>query len=230
MAHKAKIAAAAGAALLMTGCVSVAVPGLVPKMPWQSDPDPAITQAPYDDGAPPSSDSVTTAEPTTYAPPPPATTSFAPRTTPPRAASSINPADCTVEEILVQFVTDPQNSGQDHSAYLVWMTNISTRRCELLGYPGVDFMSGPDGEQVGHEGFRDRVYTPSRFAIAPGQRGVAEVRMLNANVVPGCAPVTVPGVRIYVPNTGRPQFFPVPLQACSNPQAIQLTVRATRRA
>lgn len=227
--------------LLLSGCVQVTVLPALPKLPWQQDPGGqgagTTAPAPYDDS------SVVTPEPLPTTPAtgthgPPVTqapTTFVPQTTrpiPPTTrtvpTTSVNPADCRTDEVSVTFVTDPSASGRNYDAYLVWMRNVSTRSCQLFGFPGVDFMSGPGGQQVGHEGFRDRIYTPTRISIDPGQRAAAEVRIADTASVAGCRPTSVPGVRIYVPNTYSPQFFAMPVQACSNPQAIQLTVRATR--
>ena len=215
--------------VVLTGCVQVEITPVMPKLPWdRGGPEPAaVTTTPYDDGRPPAP---TTRPPVTEAPPPPtqAAATFAPRTTPPVTAKNLNPADCRIDEMRVEMAPDPSASGADFDAYLVWMTNLSTRSCQLLGYPGVDFMAGPDGPQIGHDGFRDRVYTPSRFSIRPGQRAAAEVRITHAAAVPACQPVTVGGVQVYVPNTKSPVFIAMPVEACGNPQAIQMTVRATR--
>lgn len=137
--------------------------------------------------------------------------------------------DCQPSELEMSFVDDPSASRAGYSAYLLWMTNTSSSHCEISGFPGVDFALGPSGLQVGRSGAWDRIYEPQRFSLAPGQRAAAEVRIVHAEQLPGCQPTRASYVKVIAPNTWVAYLFPVSVNACTNPDIKQLTVRVSRK-
>lgn len=137
--------------------------------------------------------------------------------------------DCQPEDLRISFVDDPSASGADYSAYLLWMTNISSGTCDISGFPGVDFASGSSGRQVGRSGAWDRIYEPQRFSLSPGQRAAAEVRITHAPQLASCQPTQVSYVKVIAPNTWTGYLFPLSTTACANPEVKQLSVRVSRK-
>lgn len=154
----------------------------------------------------------------------------APITVPPtRQPPPPERGDCQPGDLDISFVADPSASGADYSAYLLWMTNISSSACEIAGFPGVDFAAGPSGLQVGRAGSWDRIYEPQRFSLAPGQRAAAEVRIIHASRLSNCQPTAVNYVKVIAPNTWTGYLFPLSVTACANPEVKQLSVRVSRK-
>ncbi|MDV6268723.1 MULTISPECIES: DUF4232 domain-containing protein [Rhodococcus] len=154
----------------------------------------------------------TSALPTSAAPgPAPATTTHATHS----AASStqVSPENCTVAELSV---TLGQASGAAGSTELpVVFTNTSTRTCTLDGFPGVSYVTGADGSEVGAAA--TRTGSGSAVSLAPGSTGTALVRATNVENYPAdqCGVTDVAGLRVYPPNSYDAVFLPYPTEGCS---------------
>ncbi|MDO5500712.1 MAG: DUF4232 domain-containing protein, partial [Propionibacteriaceae bacterium] len=183
---------------------------------------PAVPAAPAAPAAP-QAPQAPQAPPATYAPAPAAPAA------PARQPAPAAVGDCQPGALNVSFEPDPAVNGPTYDAYLIWMTNTSTSACEILGFPGVAFASGPGGVQIGHAADRDRRYTPKRFRLEPGQQAASEVHVTEPARVANCQPTQANYVQVIVPNTWTAFLFPASITACSNPDAIQLKVRASRK-
>ncbi|HHV21345.1 MAG TPA: DUF4232 domain-containing protein [Propionibacterium sp.] len=141
----------------------------------------------------------------------------------------VNVSDCTPAELDVVFEPDPKASGPGYDAYLIWMTNTSSRSCEILGFPGVAFVTGPGGSQIGAAADRDRIYKSTRFVLEPGRQAASEVRVKQPGQFTNCRATTASYLQVIVPNTWTAFLYPANITACSNPDALQLSVRASRK-
>lgn len=96
-------------------------------------------------------------------------------------------------------------NGAAGSAYVpIRFTNVSSRTCTLSGYPGVSFVTGPAGSQVGNAA--DRMPPPNGPArpvtLAPGAVASAVLQIADAgNFYPAsrCRPASGPYLRVYPP-------------------------------
>ena len=59
------------------------------------------------------------------------------------------------------------------------------KTCALYGYPGVSFVSGVGGSQIGKDAARDRTAAPKVVTLAPGQRGSFALRVVDAGSAAG---------------------------------------------
>jgi hypothetical protein len=113
------------------------------------------------------------------------------------------------------------------------LTNIGKRTCELVGYPGVSYVAGDDGHQVGPAAEMDGPRNP-QVNLAPGKAASAQLRMPNVRNFDeaACKPVAVRGVRVYPPGDTASLFVPFDGgEGCSiNPPGPQLFVQAVRPA
>jgi hypothetical protein len=80
-------------------------------------------------------------------------------------------------------------------------TNSGTASCLIVGFPGVSYVTGDDGRQVGAAAAR---VGPKGAAIvlAPGQSAYSTVQQANSgNYDPAtCRPTPVRGLRVYAPD------------------------------
>jgi hypothetical protein len=94
------------------------------------------------------------------------------------------------------------------SYYPVQFENISSATCNLYGYPGVSFVTGAGGSQIGLSATENPVHPRQFIDLAPGQTAHAELQVTDAqNYTPAdCGVVTATWLRIYPPNQTSPLY------------------------
>lgn len=109
------------------------------------------------------------------------------------------------------------------------LTNTGTQRCTLQGFPGVSFVGGGNGTQLGAAGTFDRSRTPGTVTLDPGKSAHAPLRIARAENYPSdtCQPVTADGLRVYPPGSTAALFVATTgLTACRNAGVQLITVQA----
>jgi hypothetical protein len=137
--------------------------------------------------------------------PPAATTAPAPATPSPAASAaggSGAPAACATSALKVTVLTVPGSATAGTEHFPVDFTNVSGSSCNLLGYPGVSFVTGPGGSQVGAAAARQPVNPPAEVILAPGATAYATLSVVDPGVYSpsACHQVTAHWVRVYPPN------------------------------
>lgn len=106
------------------------------------------------------------------------------------------------------------------------LTNTGTAACELRGFPGVSYVTGDDGEQVGPAATESGERGP-QVVLEPGTAASATVQFVDvANFdAAACAPVPVRGLRVYPPGDTAALFVAADGTGCSaTPPGPQLSV------
>lgn len=109
-------------------------------------------------------------------------------------------------------------------------TNTGSHSCEMVGFPGVSYLSAPGGSQVGDAAERQGP-AGSPVVLRPGQTASAIVGMVDVGVLPAssCRPTSVAGLRVYPPDQTASVFAAHAGKGCAgHPGHPQLTVRAVR--
>jgi hypothetical protein len=93
--------------------------------------------------------------------------------------------------------------------------NAGPAACTLYGYPGVSWVAGADGHQVGAAATRQANNSgPAEQAVtlAPGALASAPLDIVNASALPPaeCKPVPVRGLRVYPPGERSALFLSLP--------------------
>lgn len=85
--------------------------------------------------------------------------------------------------------------------YPLNLTNTSHTACSMYGYPGVSFVSGPSGSQIGAAATRNPAITPAVVTLAPGATAHVTIQVVNAlNYDKStCKPVTANWLKIFPP-------------------------------
>ncbi|MFD7657997.1 DUF4232 domain-containing protein [Actinosynnema sp. NPDC059797] len=95
-------------------------------------------------------------------------------------------------------------------------TNTASRPCTLQGAPGVSYVTGEGGEQVGLPAERDT--DGPVVTLAPGETASAALFLSSApRKTPGCEQVEVGGLRVYPPNDTEPVFVEHEAVTCAPP-------------
>jgi hypothetical protein len=119
---------------------------------------------------------------------------------------------------LKAVVNTAQSSGAAGSVYYpLDFTNMSSSQCSLYGYPGVSFVTGNPGTQLGRAASRDTAAGPTAVTLTPGQTAHAILRVAAAGNYDAsqCQPVTAHWLKVFPPGQFTPLYVPFTTQACS---------------
>jgi hypothetical protein len=109
----------------------------------------------------------------------------------------------------------------------VVFTNVSGHPCTVQGFPGVSYVAGDNGAQVGAPAARSGS-SGRTIRLANGQTALSWVGIVNvANYDPAeCQPITTRGLRVYPPGETRSKFVVLERTGCVNDKVQQLFVKA----
>ena len=162
------------------------------------------------------------------------TSAQAQATIPPLPSVTPNPAPsgpppCATSALRAAVPTGHGNAAAGSSYYPIVFTNDSSASCTLYGYPGVSFVTGVGGSQIGIPATENPTNPRKLITLAPGQSGHAELQVVNAANYPpaDCGLVTAHWLRIYPPNQTAPLYASFTAQACTKPRTI-LTVQTVQ--
>ncbi len=177
---------------------------------------------------PPAASTPTTASPPTTTPspattPPPVTTPTTTTSAPTTAAPSSGPSLCATSQLAGSLGAANGTAGTIY--YPLGLRNTSTSTCYVQGYPGVSFVAGADGHQVGAPATRGQEAT-ARVVLAPGQVADATLGIHDASAFtqPPCDQTPVLGLRVYPPDQTAALFVPHRDTGCSNTAVATLLI------
>jgi len=133
-------------------------------------------------------------------------------------------AECKVADLKLSLGGGDAAAGTSYR-HLVF-TNKGSRTCTIQGFPGVSYVAGDDGHQVGPAAFRTGKKGPV-ITLKPGGSAFADVGFVQvANYDPAvCKPTEVRGLRVYPPHDYDSMFLPNAGTGCAGtPPGNQLTV------
>ncbi len=134
-------------------------------------------------------------------------------------------AACTSADLKVSL-GGGAGAGMSQNHIGLQLRNVGSSTCTLYGYPGVSWVAGADGHQVGAPAARqpDNGGSAERtVTLAPGALASAPMDIVDAAVLPKseCKPVPVRGLRIYPPGEKAALFLPLTSSGgygeCSHP-------------
>ena len=152
------------------------------------------------------------------------TASVSPAPSPAQTAGSQALAPCTTADLQVTVRPD-KGGGAAGSTYLaVVFTNRGSLPCTLDGHPGVSFVTGDNGTQVGAAA--DREKSGTRVTLQPRTQAHATLRQVQAGNFDKqkCRPVQALGYRVYPPDQRASAFVPAKTTACAATSVHLLTV------
>jgi hypothetical protein len=166
----------------------------------------------------------------------PPTSANAAATSTPAAAGTraIKPTDradgaglprCTTAELSASLGEGGAAAGSVYRPLI--FTNTGSRTCELRGFPGVSYVAGDDGHQVGPAAAMSGE-RGGQVPISPGSTARAQLQLVTVqNYDPAdCHPVPVRGLRVYPPGDTASLFVPMDGEGCSTtPPGNQLSIQ-----
>lgn len=136
-----------------------------------------------------------------------------------------NPDRCTTAELKGSL--GPAEGAAGSVLVTLLLTNTGKRTCELTGFPGVSYVAGDDGHQVGPAATMSGE-RGGQVRLAPGASAGADLKLVNvANYDPQvCQPTAVRGLRVYPPGDTAALFVPMDGTGCTGtPPGDQISVK-----
>ena len=139
-------------------------------------------------------------------------------------------ATCSTPALSVSLGSD-QGGGAAGSTYLpINFTNTSAAGCALYGYPGVSFVTGLGGTQIGAAATRASGASSVSVTLAAHATAHAWLQVVEAGNYPAstCQPVTAHWLKVYPPGNTAASYIGHSFPACSSGQVTVLTVMPVR--
>jgi hypothetical protein len=145
-----------------------------------------------------------------------------------KPAANSDPNECKVADLKLSL------GGGDAAAGTVYrdlrFTNKGSRTCTIQGFPGVSYVAGEDGHQVGPAAYREGT-KGAAISLTPGKTVIAPLGLVQVgNYDPSaCRPTSVRGLRVYPPHEYDSMFVPTRGTGCAGKiPGNQLTVQTIR--
>ncbi|WIB60346.1 DUF4232 domain-containing protein [Curtobacterium sp. MCLR17_007] len=109
------------------------------------------------------------------------------------------------------------------------LTNTGSTTCTLQGWPGVSFVGGGTGKQIGAAATQEQGSPNPTVTLTPGQAAVAPLKIGQAGnySAADCDATTPDGFRVYPPGSKESLFVKdTDYRACGNTSATLLAVQA----
>ncbi|HEX5120415.1 MAG TPA: DUF4232 domain-containing protein [Pseudonocardiaceae bacterium] len=109
-------------------------------------------------------------------------------------------------------------------------TNVSKSNCVIVGFPGVSYVTGDKGTQVGAPAVRDGA-KGAQITLHPGQVASAVISETDIDVFDAatCKPTATRGFRVYPPDSTASMFIAQTGRGCAgNPPSPQLRVQTIK--
>lgn len=139
-------------------------------------------------------------------------------------------AACDTSALSVTLASD-QGGGAAGSTYVpINFTNTTGTACALYGYPGVSFVTGPGGSQIGAPATRAPNVSSISVMVASHATAHAWLQAVQAGNFPAatCHPVTAHWLKVYPPGNTAASYIGHSFPACSSAKVTILTVMPVR--
>ncbi|MGW5699556.1 DUF4232 domain-containing protein [Amycolatopsis japonica] len=163
----------------------------------------------------------------------PSATSSASTPTPqpvqPPAQAPKNDGLCKAGDVKLSIKDSDAAAGTVYRKLVI--TNASGHPCTIQGFPGISYVTGADGHQVGEAAYRDGA-KGDPVQLANGESAIADVGFANVRNYPEevCKPVETRGLRVYLPQETASNFLAVQGLGCTGKiSGNQLTVKTVHK-
>lgn len=137
---------------------------------------------------------------------------------------------CKTPSLSVKVAEVP-GGGTAGSTYMpIDFTNVGHGACVIYGFPGVSFVTGRGGSQIGAAASRVTQYSAEAVTLRPGGSAHAWLQVAQAGNYPPsvCKPATAHWLRVFPPNNKAAAYVSHTFAACSSAKANLLSVLPAR--
>ena len=146
----------------------------------------------------------------------PASTSAPPATGSSMSPHVTGPAACTTSGLSVKL--GAANGAAGSSFIPIVFTNTTGSSCSLLGYPGVSFVTGQGGSQIGSAAARVATQPANNIVLAAGGVANASLRVVDAQNFSSsaCQLTTASTLKIFPPDQTAPLYISYTSKTCAS--------------
>ena len=162
--------------------------------------------------------------------PPSTSTSSAEASLPTPAAGITASSSTECKAAQLKLAVGSGDAAAGHFYVALNFTNTGASTCTMRGWPGVSYVTGDSGTQVGQPAVRSGSIGSS-ISIAPGAVASSIVTVTDVAVFDGnsCQPTAVRGFRVYAPDDTASLFVARSGTGCAgNPPSPQLQVQTVK--
>ena len=158
-----------------------------------------------------------------------AASSAQPTTGPTTPPSSPSVAACATSDLSATVNTSQGGAAAGSTYYPLNLTNTSKTSCYLFGYPGVSFVTGPSGSQIGEPASRNPAVTPRTVILNAGGTAHVTVQVVDAlnYSKSDCQPVTAHWLKVFPPGQFTALYIKFTATTCSAKLPAKLGVPLT---
>jgi hypothetical protein len=133
----------------------------------------------------------------------------------PTGTDSAGPGACPTSGLHVSIGNGNGAAGSVY--YPIVFRNTSGSPCTLFGFPGVSFVTSPNGSQIGDAATRQSDKPVQTVTLSPGGVAHATLQVVQALNFPAakCQPVTAHFLKIYPPNQTAAVILSFTAKACA---------------
>lgn len=134
-----------------------------------------------------------------------------------QSATRMPATQCPTSSVHVT-VAKLQGGGAAGTDYVpLDFTNVSRHSCQMYGFPGVSWVSGNPGSQIGDAASRVTSYGSQTVTLAPGGQAHAWLGIADAGNFPpaACHEVTAHWLKIFPPDQYAALYTSLTSQVCS---------------
>lgn len=135
---------------------------------------------------------------------------------------------CTYDDLSVRYADDAGGAGAGNVNGTFTFTNRSSQPCTLRGFPGVSYVAGTKGEQVGQAATRTDDAVATKTLKAGGSVKASLRRSQPRNYGDACDEADVTGFRVYAPGDTGAVFVKFETTGCRSASAPLLQVGPVR--
>jgi hypothetical protein len=117
--------------------------------------------------------------------------------------------ECKANSLTLSF--GGGDAGMSQQERVLRFTNSGSQACVIVGFPGVSYVTGDDGHQVGAAATRDGGKRP-QITLQPGAVASTVIHSVDPGVFDpaACRETPVRGYRVYAPDDTAAMFIPLP--------------------
>ncbi len=147
-----------------------------------------------------------------------------------RSSTASRLAACATANLSVGLQTNVGGGAAGSQYVPISFTNTSGTACAMYGFPGVSFVTGPNGSQIGAPASRQTSFPSVTVTVAAHATAHAWLQVAEAGNYPvsTCQPVTVHWLKVYPPANTAASYLGHTFTACSSAKVTVMMVDPVR--
>ena len=143
-------------------------------------------------------------------------------------SAAATPGPCSTAGLRVTLGSQ-ESAAAGHFYRTLDFTNTSGASCTLYGYPGISFVTGAGGQQIGAGASRSPA-SKQLIVLAPGKTAHAQMDLVDVLNFPAskCAASNAHWIKVYPPNQFSATYVRWTAMVCSKPTTVYLFVAPVR--